>query len=334
VTSELLNDLNEVFPPVQIALPTRGIFYPEGVLAKSTDPECISVGTLGILDEFKYRDPFMLVSGKAIGHLIHHICGDQIILPDELCEIDVEALLIASRIASYGPNLKVTHNCIKFKNNSNDDSDTKVCGHANTLNIDLNKFILRYGPIIDEDKFAVKLPRVGQTVFLKPTPYKTTIEVMRNMVGTQKKIDDFNANQEDFIMNPELFTKYEDLVNVSTELQVHTLLDCIYGVQTRSGNIVEDQKEILNWIFELPKSDYDIITKRIQEITDDFRKISSIPYICESCGNENDFNLQMNAEILFLAGSEDSEAKMISSDMPAKNKNTFRTRSRISQKLP
>ena len=115
MNNELVNDLHEVFPPIEIALPTRGLFYPEGVLAKDTDPTRIRVGTLGILDEFKYRDPFMLVSGNAIGHLISHVCGSQIMVPEELCEIDVETILLASRLASYGPNLKLNHRCVLFK---------------------------------------------------------------------------------------------------------------------------------------------------------------------------------------------------------------------------
>src|SRR5678815_3026901 len=102
MTNELLNDLHNLFPPIQISLPTKGMFYPEGVLGKGVDASNIEVGTLGILDEFKYRDPFLLVSGNAMSYLIKHLCRDQILLPEELCEIDVETILLAARLASYG----------------------------------------------------------------------------------------------------------------------------------------------------------------------------------------------------------------------------------------
>ena len=341
MSNELLTDLSEVFPPVEISLPTRGIFYPEGILAKDTDPTRIQVGTLGIMDEFKYRDPFMLVSGNAIGYLIKHVCGGQILVPEELCEIDVETILLASRLASYGPNLKLTHRCTLFKEKKLKEGETptdppemEVCNHENALSIDLHEFILRYGPIEDENRFEVKLPRVGQTVFLKPTPYRTTIEIMRNVMGNRKNLDELNAHQDEFVMNSELFTKYEDLVNLSTELQIQTLLDCIYAVRTRSGVLVEDPKEIMAWIFELPKTDHDVIAKQIHLLTEEFRKISLIKYDCADCGGKNEFSLQMNAEILFLAGSEDSVTPRTSSASPAKNKNSFRTPSRISQRLP
>lgn len=329
--NELLTDLHEIFPPIEISLPTRGIFYPEGVLGPNTDPKCIRVGTLGILDEFKYRDPFMLVSGNAMDHLVHHICGDQILLPQELCEIDLETILLAARRASYGPTLKLTHRCI---NNKDDTDPPEPCDHENNIMIDVDQFILRYGPIEDESRFEVMLPRVGQTVYLKPTPYRTSIEVMRNVMANRRKMNELNEHQEEFVINPEIFHQYEDLVTLSTELQLQTMLDCIYAVRTRSGVLVEDPGEIMAWIVELPKSDHDVISRHIQTLTEEFRKISLIPYQCEQCQKLNEFSLQMNAEVLFLAGAEDSVAPTISSAPPAKPKNTFRTPSRISRRLP
>jgi hypothetical protein len=339
MTNQLLNDLHDVFPPIQIALPTRGIFYPEGVFGKGVDPNNIQVGTLGILDEFKYRDPFLLVSGNAMEYLIKHLCGDQIQTPEALCEIDVETILIAARLSSYGPSLKLHHICTQMKPKpleeeeiAADPPEMIACQHENTLNIDLYEFILRYGPIEHEERFEVLLPRVGQTVYLKPTPYRTTIQIMRNVMGNRRKLDELNAHQEDFIMDPALFAQYEDLMQLSTDLQIQTLLDCIYAVKTRSGVLVEDPKEIMAWIFELPKSDHDIIAKQIQELTEEFRKISLIRYECEDCHGNNEFNLQMNAEILFLAGSPMPETSAISSMPPAKNKNSFRPRLQTSRK--
>src|SRR5258708_25581516 len=236
MANELLSELHEIFPPIEIALPTRGIFYPSGIIGPDADPKRIQVGTLGILDEFKYRDPFMLVSGNAMDHLVHHICGDQILLPQELCEIDLETILLAARRASYGPNLKLTHRCIHNKPKTD---PPEPCNHDNNIQIDLDQFILRYGPIEDESRFEILLPRVGQTVYLKPTPYRTTIEVMRNVMANRRKMDEINQHQDEFIVNPEMFHQYEELVTLSTELQIPTMLDCIYAVQTRSGVLVE-----------------------------------------------------------------------------------------------
>src|ERR1700733_14696241 len=188
----LLNDLHDIFPPVQIALPTKGMFYHEGVLGPGVKADNIEVGTLGILDEFKYRDPFLLVSGNAMGDLIAHLCGDQIRLPNELCEIDVEAILVAARLASYGPSLRLTHRCTLFRDKILDDGESASdppemvpCNHENIMDVDLHDFILRYGPIEQEERFEVVLPRVGQIVYLKPVPYRTTIQIMRNVMGNR-----------------------------------------------------------------------------------------------------------------------------------------------------
>jgi hypothetical protein len=331
MSNELVSDLTEIFPPVEIALPSRGIFYPEGILGPKTDPLRIRVGTLGIMDEFKYRDPFMIVHGRAIDHLIGHLCGDQILMPGEMCEIDIETILIASRLASYGPDLRIKHTC---GSTVKDGDSEKICGHLTTVAIDLHEHILRYGPIEDESKFEVSLPRVGQTVYLKPTPYRTTIEVMRNVMTHKKRLDELQE-QDQFVVSPEDFKKYEEVINLRADLQIRTILDCINAVKTRSGKVIwnyENPEHIGEWIFQLPKSDHDVIYRQISKITDDFRKISLIRYACAACGKENEFNLQMNAEILFLVDSEESTTSMISSVLPEKNKKSFRTPSRISPK--
>jgi hypothetical protein len=200
------------------------------------------------------------------------------------------------------------------------------------LSVNLHEFILRYGPIEDEARFEVKLPRVGQTVYLRPTPYRTTMEVMRNVMGNRRQLEQLQGHQDEFVVDPELFKQYEHLLTLSADLQIQTLLDCIWAVRTRAGHLVEDPKVITAWVFELPKSDHDVISKRITELTDEFRKISLIKYKCDQCGGENEFNLQMNPEILFLAASEESEVPKISSDMPMKNRSSHRTPSRISRK--
>lgn len=326
--NELLMEITDVFPPIDIQLPTRGIFYRPGILKASTDPNHIEVRTLGVMDEFKYRDPFLLVSGKAITHLIRHLCGEQIILPEQMCEIDIETILLAARLASYGPSLNVTHSCIKTVKDK-EDNDV-VCDHSNTISVNLHEHILRYGPIQDEERFEVLLPRVGQTVYLKPVPYQTTIDMMRNVMTNRRRIGAIDISDADLVMRPEDFAQYEDVLNLSMDIQIKAILDCIWAVKTRSGTLVEDPMQIGPWIFELPKSDHDVITKRITEITEDLRKLSLLLYQCGACGQENAFHLQMNAEILFLADSGDSTVPATSSDMQPRNKGMSRKPSRIS----
>lgn len=326
--NELLSEISDVFPPIDIQLPTRGIFYRPGILKEGVDPNHIEVRTLGVMDEFKYRDPFLLVSGKAIDHLIGHLCGDQILMPEQMCEIDIETILIAARLASYGPGLNVTHSCTMMVKDK--DGVESVCANANTVAVDLHQHILRFGPIEDEERFEVKLPRVGQTVYLKPVPYQTTIDMMRNVMANRRNVEGLDLGNTDFVMEPEKFAKYEDVLNLSADIQIKAILDCIWAVKTRSGNVVEDPTQIGPWIFELPKSDHDVISKRIADITEDLRKLSLLTYACGACGQENQFHLQMNAEILFLADSEVSTVPTISSDMQPRNKSMSRTPSRIS----
>lgn len=329
--NELLQDLTDIFPPLEIGIPTKGIFYPPGILQEGLDPMHIQVRTLGMMDEFKYRDPFMLVTGKAIEHLISHLCGDQIIKPEALCEIDVETILIAARIASYGPNLKMKHICgQKFKDAET--GEESICNQENTIAVDLNEHILRYEPLTNEEQFEMVLPRVGQTVYLKPVTYQTTAELTRAVMQNRRRAETIDMGDINMAMRPEDFATYEEIFNLSYDIQIKAILDCIWAVKTRSGVLVEDPTQIGAWIFELPKTDSDEISKRISEITDGFRKLSLMRYQCARCKQDNEFHLQMNPEILFLVESEDSAEKPISSDFVPTNRNSSRPPSRISPK--
>jgi hypothetical protein len=333
----LITDIKKTFPPIQIELPTLGKFYPMGVLNPEANPKNISVGTLGIMDEFSYKDIFLLVSGKAIEQLITHLCGDQILVPSELCEIDVETILVAARMASYGPDLNLTHVCDKMveKKIEGDDlhNEEIPCMHENKLLIDLHDFILRYENIKDFDMFMVALPKIEQKIYLKPTPYRTSIEVMRNVMGNRKKMEEFDTDNNEFILNSDSYVRYEELMGLSADLQIKTVLDCIWGVELKDGRRVEDPHILAAWIYELPEPYYNMIRNRVNDITNHFRQISLYKYKCGACGGDNEFNLNMNAEILFLVDSEVAlPPSMISSDSLEKNKKPFRTPLRTSRR--
>lgn len=333
----LLKDLYNIFPKIDIILPTVGRFYPIGVLNETADPRRISVGTLGIMDEFTYKDPFLLVSGKAIDQLITNLCGDQILVPDELCEIDVETILVAARLASYGPDMKVKHICDKkkeiFTESEPDKVEETICGHESEVYIDLHDFILQYTEIQDLDMFILTLPKVEQTVYFKPTPYHTTIEIMRNVMGNHRKMEEFKETGDEFILNTDQYVKYEELMGLSADLQVKAVLDCIWAVELKDGRRVEDPHILAAWIYALPDTYFNILSKRINEITQYLRRASLKKYICEVCGGENEFNLNMNPEILFLADSEVSNPSKISSNLSEENKKPSRKPLRISQRL-
>ena len=99
-----------------------------------------------------------------------------ILKAQELCELDLEAILLASRLVSYGPKIELTHACQNIvprkkgeelkegeEPAEGEDSLNTRCLNSNKIDVDVNEHILRYGIIGDDivdEKFTHELKRV------------------------------------------------------------------------------------------------------------------------------------------------------------------------------
>jgi hypothetical protein len=325
MSNPLIQDFAKKFPGVIATLPTKGQFYPPEVIPGNTDGN-VQVGILSMLDEQRYRDPFLLVSGKAVYEMIRHICPE-IALPEHLAEIDVEAILLAARIASYGPALTLKHICQNPEEITKDEGVVEKCNSENTIEIMLDEFINRYAPFDADDRYELVLPMVGQTVFLQPMPYRTAIEMMRYMMTTSREFGNVMEQKVDeFVSQPEAFERYAALITHSTEIGIKSLVDSISAVQTSSGLNVFEKDVILEWLKALPIEDARLISQRIHEISTANRDLSKIEYECSECSHRNSFFLQMNPEILFLADAEASQAPKMSSASSVPNRKRSKPR--------
>lgn len=310
MTNPLRDEIETSFPRVDLELPTRGQFYAPDVLANGGT---VQVGILSLIDEQKYRDPFLLVSGHGVYDMVRHICPD-VLRPDQLCEVDVEAILVAARLASYGPTLKLKHICQNTEQVEKEAAtDTKpavmgLCAHDNSIELNLQEFIFRYAPFEADAKYEITLPRVGQTVFLQPVPYRTSVTLMKYMMSKNRQLNEIAAEKvEEFVERPESFDRYAEILDVSSRTSIEAIVDCIVSVRTRSGKDVFDRALISDWITALPVEDTRLISQRVNDLTTQLRDLSKVEYECESCAFKNAFYVQMNPEILFLADAEDSK---------------------------
>lgn len=322
MSNPLTEDLNDTFPGVTVTLPTEGKFYPPGVLRESADPKEIDVRVLSMIDEQKYKDPFLLVSGKGLEQLIERV-APQVLKPDLLAEVDVEVILLATRLASYGTKLSVKHVCANpaeeilkdgngdpVKDGNDEIVKRLVCEEENSIDLDLSEFITRYGPIGNDPGYELLLPRVGQTVYLQPTPYRTSANLLRHMMKHGKQVNDvMNRQADELIQDDSLFEQYEELLSFDIKLKLQTLMDCIVEVKSKSGQKVTDPDLILEWLHLLPNEDLKLIEDRVAENGKKLRELSLVQYDCVRCSHKNTFHLQMNPEVLFLSVPEASSQR-------------------------
>lgn len=301
----LLDDIEEigVFNGVTIQLPTGGRFYHEGILDEGIDVDNFPVGMIGIAAELSLKDPILNLSGDAIPTLIQMACPG-VNEPEELADIDVEAILIGTRIASYGSELKFKHVC---QNDAVNPDQTKLCEVENDVEIDLIAHAQRFGRIEDWDRFVLELPEIKQTVFLRPMPYRASLEMIRLQYQNQRQSEQFNnASVDDFVMDRSLVEKYRDMISANTKVGIDIILSSIMYVRTSKGQDVVDRDIIREWMLKLPTRISELVATRITEITEDTANKSKIEYLCQKCGFKNELQLQLDLNKLFTPASSDS----------------------------
>lgn len=347
MSNELIEEIfeSDAIPPISLGLPTLGRFYDEDMLDVDADPTDLLVRPLSIVDEQNFRDPFLLSTGKALPKMIRNTCPG-ILKPADLAEIDVEALLIAIRIVSFGSHMNIKHICQNpaLKDGLSDetakgknlkDEDIFKCRAENPIDVDLNEFILRYAPFTDEmfEKFRITLGRVGQTVMLRPMPYSASVEMMMKTIKTQTEFERFaeNNSEEDVAFDEDMIEAYSRMVNETNQTNVKSLADSILNVTTRSGIQVSDRDKIRDWLTSIPIEDAHQITDRVNEIMLSLKELNRLTYQCPSCGYENTIYVQMDPQKLFTLAEDSGTPEKSSASSTSTGKKGSR-RSRISQK--
>ena len=315
----LIQDLieNEAFPSVSVALPSGGRWYEEGVLAAGVDPLDLPVGVLGILAEQNYRDPWLMLSGEAIPRMMKGVCPS-ILQAQNLCELDLETILLASRLVSYGPKIELTHNCSNIipkteeeiaaekaeaKDKNAEIAPNRPCGHENGIEVDINEHILRYDVIGDdvvEERFKYTLNRVDQTVHLRPPAYARVIGQMRESVARQKQIDTLeDLSIDDMIVSEEAMRNYSRIIDMTSETALENMEASIHAISTTDGKLVNGSEFIREWLLSLPSDEAEGIMEKINELTRWLQSFSDIRYNCAGCGAEQVFRLELDANRLF-----------------------------------
>ena len=108
------NPLNQYFrqPAIYIKLPSGGNYYPPGAI-EMTQTGDIPVLPMTAIDEITYRTPDALFSGQAVVNVIQS-CIPNIKDAWAIPSVDIDTILVAIRIATYGHNMEFATTCPKM----------------------------------------------------------------------------------------------------------------------------------------------------------------------------------------------------------------------------
>ena len=150
------NPLKQYFrqPAIYLRLPSQGQHYPMGAINMTVSGE-IPIFPMTAIDEITYRTPDALFNGTAVVNVIQS-CVPNIVDPWAIPSIDVDAILVAIRIASYGHNMEIETGC-------------PGCKSTNTYGLDLRSVLDQlksadYSAPLEQDRKASCRERVSSPV--------------------------------------------------------------------------------------------------------------------------------------------------------------------------
>jgi hypothetical protein len=276
-----INPLKQYFrqPSIYIQLPSGGRFYQEGSLEPTANNE-YPVLPMTTLDEITYRTPDALFNGNAVNSVIES-CVPNIKHAWGMPAMDIDTILIAIRIATYGHEMDINTTC-------------PSCANEDEYGVDLRTVMETIGrPDYNNGIDVGELK-----VFLKPMSYQQINENSMAQFADQKTMTMLQqASAEDETRLKEI----GDMLKKITMFTTQALAQSIAMVQTPQVRVVE-QEHINEWLANCDRKVFAVIRDQIIKIKKQ-AEMQPLHIKCTSCGNEYDQQFTLDMSNFFGAAS-------------------------------
>jgi hypothetical protein len=250
MTDQKANPLQKYFrqPKIYISLPSNGKFYKNGSLVVSENGE-YPVYPMTARDEIMIKTPDALLNGEATVEVIKS-CIPAIVNPWEMPAMDLDACLIAIRIATYGETMEVN---IK----------TPVTGVEKDFDLDLRIMLDQFSNVDYNDQVQLN----GMTITLRPLTYREFTETSRKTFEEQRifKI----LNDADISESDKLY-EFNESFKKLTDLTILTLEKSISKIEV-DGEEVTDPAFIKEFIANTDKTMFEAVTDHIEKQREQFQ---------------------------------------------------------------
>ena len=234
-------------PKLHIKLPSRGQYWPKGSLTSAPNDE-FPVYSMTAKDEITFKTPDALLNGQAIVDVIQS-CIPAIKDAWRCPNMDLDTLLIAIRLASYGEMMEVTHTV---------PGTTEQVTH----NVDL-RLLLDQLSNIGTWEDAVELD-IDLTCFVRPITYKDITQSALQTFEAQRfmqSVADESIPEEDRIRI--LNQSFDKIADVNFDLVINSVV----AIQT-ADTVVEDKNFIREFLQNADKNIFEKIQSHLNKMKD------------------------------------------------------------------
>ena len=264
---------------LSIALPSRGKYYAEGVLDLDDEGE-LAIYPMTAQDEITLQNPDALLTGQAVVDVIKS-CVPGVLKPRNLLACDIDVLMIATRVASYGEEANMEINCVE-------------CGESNTYSLSLDT-LLSQTETLDEH-YEVVLDN-ALTVFIKPGSFEAMVR--------QQKAAFENSKLEDAIRTPEMSEEqrikilsrvFEQMAKLNFDLINESVSSVVFTQETDGGDeivTIDNKTHIAEWLQNVDKATVDKLEEKILDVN----KVGiakTVPATCKECDHKWEARIEFN----------------------------------------
>lgn len=275
------NPLKQYFrqPAIYIKLPSQGKFYPAGTVDMPINGE-LPVYPMTAVDEITYRTPDALFNGQATVNVIES-CVPNIKNGWAIPGMDIDTLLIAIRIASYGHDMEFTTNCPK-------------CQDVSDRTLDLRTALDAMQPA----DYAASIKYGDMEIFLRPMNYQNLNDNNRLQYQNQKMLQGLPDSNLDDEAKMSTLT---DALRKITDITILAIAQSISAVKTPTA-LVSEPEFIEEMLHKCDKKLFTQIRDRIVELKSK-SEMQPVKLTCPSCSHEYDQAVTLDMTSFFEVAS-------------------------------
>jgi hypothetical protein len=256
------NPLSKHFrrPSIYFKLPSRGKFWADGSLDLPVTGD-IPIFPMTGTDEITLKTPDALMNGTSVTGVIESCCPS---IKDawQMPSIDVDAILIAIRIASFGEGMDITATCPHCKQS--------------------NEYTFNLTGLLD----SIKAPDYNQIVEFKNLKFKFRpqkyFDVTKANLATYEEQRMMQALEDPNLSEDVRAAKLKESVMRIIKLNQSLLVKATEYIETDDGTRVTD-KEFITEFYENAEA---MLTNKVETHLQNLTEEASIPPMKIVCGNE------------------------------------------------
>jgi hypothetical protein len=275
------NPLKQYFrqPAIYLRLPSGGEYWPPGSLDMPQNGE-LPVYPMTAIDEITYRTPDALFNGSAVTAVIQS-CVPNIKDAWAAPAIDINAILVAIRIASFGHEMELS-------------SDCPSCGTNGEFGVDLRVLLDRTG----RANYGETFKHGDLEVTFQPIDYREANRTSQQQFEYQRTIQSVAQSE---LADEEKVKQLNSALQQITALTVTALTASISSIRTPTATVTE-RTHIEEFVNHCDRN----LFNRMRDAVVALRQATDLPPIdieCDNCHHKYKSNINMDQASFFEPAS-------------------------------